>query len=78
MPKTHSSKLAKASDAADQGQRYNPLIIPEKLRRWKKAARNLHQTSTTHYKEIKQYLSDCSDAMTTPEKETLADILSLF
>ena len=75
MPKTHSSKLAKST--SDQGQRFDPLFISSRLKRWKKDARALHQSSLAYYKEIKAYVADNSDAMSPTEKETVADLLSI-
>ena len=76
MPKTCSSKpiTAKVNDA--QGQRFDPLFVRSRLKRWKQAARELHKTSCANYKEIKAYL--LSVEMTNEQKRSIATALSKF
>ena len=74
MPKTHSSKLARADNASSGRQPYDALFIPSRLKEWRKSARELQKTSNSHYREIRKFLE--SVEMTPEQKETAAQLIS--
>ena len=75
MPKTNSSKPVVAKADTDD-KRFNPLYIPDRLKRWRQAAKELHKTSCKNYKEIKAYITEVE--MTDAQKKDIANALSEF
>ena len=73
MPKTNSSKPIAGRDD-NQNVRFDPKFIPNRLRRWKVAAKELHKTSCSNYTEIKNYLS--SVELTLNQKQAVAEMIS--